>query len=223
MNQYKKNGQEFGWGPGVATLNPDKAKLLKEYATGKVLDLACGSGIYTNYVSELGLHATGLDNQPEFIKKAKQAFPKVEFRVGDVMKLLFPKNSFDTVILFDILEHVDDEKVIREAIRVGRRLIISVPHENQTILPLYGLSHAHDLDRTHQRVYTKETLSKLLKDQKLKIIYLKPSLPLSLSGLLIQRLSNGSPTKRLLLKAILKPFLPEPPLYSTLFAVAEKN
>lgn len=223
MNEYQKNGQEFGWGPGVAKLNPEKAKLLKEFAVGKILDVACGSGIYTNYLSKIGHSVIGLDNQPEFIKKAKAKYPSVNFRVGDGLGLPFPNNSFDTVVLFDILEHLDGQKLIKEALRVGNRLIISVPHQNQPILLQYGLSHAHYLDTTHQRVYTSDSLTKLLKKFDLKIIYLEPSLPISLSGILVNRLANDNILKKVLLKTILKPFLPEPPIYSTLFAIAQRS
>lgn len=221
MSLYQKNGQNFGWGPGVATLNPKKAALLKKYAVGKVLDVACGSGIYSNYLSELGHDVVGVDSEVEFVRKAKKNYQGLDMRVASAEKLPFGENSFETVVLFDILEHVDDVKVLKEALRVGKRVIISVPRENQDVLRAYGLSHAHYLDRTHLRTYTLETLKKLVKKQ--KILLLEEGLPLSISGLLIKQLSGGNWWKMLGLKMILKPFLPEPQIYSTILGVIEKE
>ena len=206
----------------MARVNPEKADLLIQYAIGKVVDIGCGSGVYTNSLHKNGHEIIGVDFQEEFVKSAKKTYPEISFVQGSAEKLPFKKGTFDTAILFDILEHLDDKKVINEALRVAKRLIISVPRENQDVLLRYGLSHAHYLDRTHKRTYIEESLRKLMEEQSLKILYLEPALPLSLSGILIERLSLGSSLRRLILKIILKPFLPEPPLYSTIFAVVDR-
>lgn len=223
MDPYLENSKRFMWGPGLASLNPEKADLLRKFIAGRVLDLACGSGVYSDFIHNLGHEVTGVDNQPAFVKKAAKAYPDVSFQIGDANKLKFKADSFDTVVLFDILEHLDDEKTLKAISKIGRRLIISVPRENQQTLVDHALSHAHYLDQTHLRVYSKDSLKKILKKTGLKVIYLEESLPIGLSGFLIDRLSQGNPVKRILLKIILKPFLPEPPLYSTIFAVAERS
>ncbi len=221
MSEYVKNGLAFGWGPGVVSLNPEKTSLLEKYASGKCLDVGHGSGIYTNFLNSLGYDSVGVDNEKEFVTKASKTYPDVKYVHSEATVLPFKKNEFDTVVLFDIIEHLDDEKMLKEASRVGKRLIISVPHSNQEQLTEYSLVHSHYLDRTHLRTYTPESLKSVLKKSKLKVIMCKPSLPISLSGLLIQRLSRGNRIKQFLLKLLLKPFLPEPPIYSTVFAVAE--
>jgi SAM-dependent methyltransferase len=54
--------------------------------TASVLDVGCGRGDLYAYLLARGYkgHYTGLDLVPHFIKEAKQRFPGVEFRVGDV-------------------------------------------------------------------------------------------------------------------------------------------
>lgn len=223
MNSYLLNGQKFGWGPQVASLNPDKASLLKCFALGKCLDLGFGSGIYTKHLSDLGHPVTGVDNQKKFVAEAIKKYPEIPFLLGDAYNLPFPKNHFDTAIAFDILEHLDDAKALKEISRVATRIIFSVPLENQEILLRYGLSHSHFLDNTHLRVYSLKALRQLFSSLSYKIIYLEQALPLSISGLLIERLAGANKILRIFLKIILKPFLPEPPLYSTIFGVIEKQ
>ena len=223
MNSYLLNGQKFGWGPKVATLNPDKAALLAKFAVGRCLDIGFGSGIYTRHLLDLGHEVTGVDNQKKFVVEATKKYSGITFALGDANRLPFPKNSFDTAVAFDILEHLDDAKALNEIFRVARRVIISVPLENQEILLRYGLSHSHYLDNTHLRVYSLKSLRQLFASGHYRVVFLREALPLSLSGLLIERLAGNRQALKILLKIILKPFLPEPSLNSTIFGVIEKQ
>lgn len=223
MNSYLQNGQRFGWGPQVASLNPDKAALLKRFSLNNCLDLGFGSGIYTKFLSDLGHEVSGVDNQKKFVTEALKKYPKIPFLLGDAYQLPFKKNTYETAIAFDILEHLDDNMALKEISRVAKRIIFSVPMENQEILLRFGLSHSHYLDNTHLRVYSLKNLRKLLTTLSYHIIYLEPALPLSISGLLIERLAGENKILRIFLKIILKPFLPEPSLYSTIFGVIEKQ
>lgn len=222
-NSYLINGKKFGWGPEVIQINPDKVKLLKDYAKGRCLDVGFGSGAYTKILSDLGHKVSGVDNQKSYVQYAGKKYPKIKFHHANVEKLPFKDKEFETVVAFDILEHVDDKKVIKEIFRVANRLIFSVPHQNQEILLRYGLSHAHYLDQTHLRVYTLKSAKKLFPKRKYNIVQLNNSLPLSISGLLVDRLSGEGFLKKLLLKTVLKPFLPEPPIFSTIFGIIEKR
>ena len=187
------------------------------------MDVGFGSGIYTNFLQETGHQVVGVDNQKDFVKFATKKYSDISFILSGAEKLPFKDKEFDTVIAFDILEHLDDKKVIGEIFRVADRLIFSVPHTNQEVLLRYGLSHAHYLDQTHLRTYTLKTAKKLFTSKFFKTIYLKKSLPLSISGLLIERLSNGKAHKKILLKLLLKAFLPEPAIYSTIFGVIDEK
>lgn len=159
-----ENAKAYGWGSISDNINPDRKAMLDRYVVGKrVLDAGCGGGGYVRYLSQCGYDAVGVDNQDQFLALAEQAPCGGEFVHADLTEgLPFDDKSFDTTICFDVLEHVDDERVIRELARVTRhRLIITVPHDAGWLVD-YGLLFATYRDVTHLRYYTEESLRKLL-------------------------------------------------------------
>lgn len=98
---------------------------LKETAVGEVLELGCNWGFILNSVAKRG---HGVDINYENIEKARGEFPWLGWSVGDVTKeVLFPTDSFDTVMLPDMLEHIPRDKinfVLDEAARISRYLVL---------------------------------------------------------------------------------------------------
>jgi len=167
---YLENANKFGWGPQTARIDPSRAELIKKYLQGKrILDLGCGSGIWVDYFTRRGYKATGVDFVQEFISQAKKKY-QGNFTTGGAEKLPFPAGSFDTVLMFSVLEHIDDQKkVLQEAKRVGKRLILIVPQKTPDVLVKRGLVFKHHLDRTHKRVYTKQEIKKVLGEAGFKV------------------------------------------------------
>lgn len=110
--------------------------------TDRVLDAGCGEGFYVMLLDELyGGEVVGLDFDPEILKLAKKWIkekPNVKLIEGDVTKLPFKNESFDKIILSEVLEHVpDDQKALTEMYRVlkpGGILGITVPNHNYPFL-----------------------------------------------------------------------------------------
>jgi SAM-dependent methyltransferase len=77
---------------------------------------------------------TNLDLNPEYAQAPCNQQKRVHFVCGDATALPFASESFDAVTMFDLLEHVpDDKKAVSEALRVlrpGGFLLISTPNEN---------------------------------------------------------------------------------------------
>src|SRR3989344_805489 len=80
--------------------------LHSRYFTGKkVLDAGCGSGAMTHWLSKtFTAEVTGIDLSPHAIRKARKKY-KGTFVVGDIEHMPFANHFFDTVLLFDVLEH----------------------------------------------------------------------------------------------------------------------
>ena len=79
-------------------------------------------------------HITNIDLNPEYANARCNQQKQVKFVCGDATNLPFENNSFDAVTMFDVLEHIpDDKKAVAEALRVlkpGGFLLISTPNEN---------------------------------------------------------------------------------------------
>lgn len=75
--------------------------------------------------------------------------------------LPYKKNSFDTIILSDVIEHIDDwKKAVEEAIRVSKnQVIITVP-------AYMWLWSNYDKSLGHYRRYAKEDFDKYLRNLK---------------------------------------------------------
>ncbi|MBW4595698.1 MAG: class I SAM-dependent methyltransferase [Brasilonema angustatum HA4187-MV1] len=85
---------------------------------------------------------TNIDFNPEYAQSPCNQQERVRFVCGDATALPFANQSFDAVTMFDLLEHVpDDKKAVSEALRVlrpGGFLLISTPNENWRF-PYYKL------------------------------------------------------------------------------------
>jgi len=109
----------------------------------RILDIGCGDGYYLHLISALGVDVVlaGVDKDKKALRSAKKNLEgrKVELRYGDLMKKIpYRVNSFDKVIMSEVLEHLpDDARGLREVRRVLRKnglLVISVPNANYPFL-----------------------------------------------------------------------------------------
>jgi len=98
----------------------DRRELAYRFMYGRVLDVGCGDAVIV-WGGHPPDYATcvDLDIYPHtHVQAAAEALP-------------FKDNTFDTALMLEILEHVDDvEAALKEAPRVARRVIISYPNES---------------------------------------------------------------------------------------------
>lgn len=84
---------------------------------GRILDLGCGYGIFTNYLalcSEKRI-MMGIDIDEYKLKHADKGIKNAKFYIGDAMKMNLP--NLDAIILHDVLHHLRSysaqEKLLR--------------------------------------------------------------------------------------------------------------
>jgi SAM-dependent methyltransferase len=120
----------------------------------RLLDIGCG----TAWLAEHYPDYTGIDSSAEAIATARQSGRNViEASVED--ELPFEAESFDAVVLKDLLEHVQDPvAIVREAHRVlkpGGRLFASAPDAQRWVWD----------DYTHRRPFSRTSFRLLFADQ----------------------------------------------------------
>lgn len=82
-------------------------KLIKPGMT--VLDLGCGTGITTGFITQLGAKPVGVDISPKIIEFAQEKRPDIEFICSDVTALRINR-KFDFISMIDMLEHIPCDK-----------------------------------------------------------------------------------------------------------------
>ncbi len=90
-----------------------------------VLDIGCGTGHFTRWLSSLGLDATGLDLSNAMLEVARERSPGGHYLRGTAEALPFAEGAFDVAVLVTSLEFVaDQERALVEAARVARRGLV---------------------------------------------------------------------------------------------------
>jgi SAM-dependent methyltransferase len=139
-----------------------KLRLLDEFLSQKtnlnVLELAAGYGWYSKYLHSKGYPVTSVDIEPHFEQEG------INIIQADLEKPIeFKNDSFDVVVAWDIIEHINNESQILSEIkrvaRDGALIFISVPHVDDSRIASSYLTYSHFKDKTHKREYTPEGLS----------------------------------------------------------------
>ena len=137
-------------------------RFARRHAGTSILDLGCGYGAYGGALIKEGLKCFGCDINLDYLKKAAQlGLPVVN--VG--AKLPFSDRSFDSVVMFEVIEHVSDiESILKEAFRVARRnVLITVPNsEDIERMKANDVTYAHILSSDHVHFFDPESFKKLL-------------------------------------------------------------
>ena len=71
---------------------------------GSLLDIGCGTGIFTGFFKKLGFPTTGLDFSQEMLLHLKSKEPDIPLVRGNAQLLPFKKDSFQYATLITVLE-----------------------------------------------------------------------------------------------------------------------
>ena len=124
----------------------------------RLLDVGCGGAWIGDHFDDY----TGIDVSPEAVEAARSRGRQVLLVDGDE-PLPFDEESFDGVVLKDVLEHVANPvalvREVRRVLRPGGRVFASSPDAQRWVWD----------DYTHRRPFTRKSFRKLFEDQGLRV------------------------------------------------------
>jgi ubiquinone/menaquinone biosynthesis C-methylase UbiE len=89
--------------------------------SGPICDVGCGPGHIARYLRAQGANVLGIDLAPGMIEIARKLSPDIEFHVGNMMALPIADESWEGVVAFYSIVHIEPERidaVLREFWRV---------------------------------------------------------------------------------------------------------
>jgi SAM-dependent methyltransferase len=116
----------------------------------KILDAGCGTGGNLDLLSSLGCDVTGLEMEPDAAEIARSKSGKAVYIGSLPDHIPFADESFDLIVLLDVLEHIEDDigtlASLTAKLKPGGNLLITVP-------AFSFLWSSHDEAHHHKRRY----------------------------------------------------------------------
>ncbi len=142
----------------------------------RVLEVGCGAGQFIRAIKHYHpeLACTGTDISREAIALARQTYDGVAYEVSEPYTLPFDNERFEAVLIFDVLEHVDDPlRFMQEVSRVlvpGGTLYAFVPCEGDSLSLWHYLTKLRITPRLteqyagHIQAFSRTSLAQLMNE-----------------------------------------------------------
>ncbi len=132
---------------------------------GRLLEVGSGAGLFLRAASRDGWEPAGVELSPEGSSFARERLG-LDVRTERAEAMSFAAASFDTAVMFDVIEHLFDPRAVleatRRALRPGGLLVVTTP--NFDALSRYALGVAWAVLNPFEHLYyfSETTLTALL-------------------------------------------------------------
>ncbi|MEX0921096.1 MAG: class I SAM-dependent methyltransferase [Candidatus Pacearchaeota archaeon] len=149
-----------------------KEALEKIPRKSKILDAGCGFGKpVAKFLSQKKYQVTGIDISKELIQQARKNAPKAKFKVMSMYDLTFPEKTFDAIVSFFAILHLEKSKVLQvfkkfhQILKDNGYLLFSVNRgKEEGYFEFFG-------KKVFFSAYTKKEIEEILRKTGFKIIW----------------------------------------------------
>ena len=151
----------------------ERIKLLKNFKKGKskLLDFGCGSGWFLEYARKF----YKCEGYEPTVLLAEHVNKKLNTEIYTEIKDL-PKNCFDIITMFDVLEHIENVSLmiakIYSLLREQGILLLYIPNRNSFSFNYMKLNQNLIIPPIHLHYFNMESLKKLTKNH-FEVLYAK--------------------------------------------------
>lgn len=114
---------------------------LEALRPGRLLEIGCGDGGFLQAAASRGWEAVGLDFDENAVRQANSR-PGVSARAQELSEANYPPNSFDAIVMNNVIEHiwnpVETLSRCRKLLRHGGRLIMITPNVSSAGHRIFG-------------------------------------------------------------------------------------
>ena len=113
---------------------PGVFRLLEVRKKDRVLDLACGQGVFSRYLARKGIHVEGLDSSSELVKYARaRSGPSIRYHVGDAGDAEnFEADRFDGIACLMAIQNIEKMDLLFKRasrwLKTGKHFVVVMTH-----------------------------------------------------------------------------------------------
>ena len=144
-----------------------------------ILDVGCGAGVKSGYLTKNGFKVTGIDFSEKMIEIAKRESPEISFDIVDIYKIEKYPKKFDAIFAQAALLHISKDRIVevlsklKEKVNLGGFLYIAVKEKRKGEVE-EGIKKENDYGYEYERFfsyYSMAELEKYLTDLDLEIVF----------------------------------------------------
>ena len=118
--------------------------MLANIAGKRVLDVGCGFGLFSRVCRDNGLQVHSIDVDEESLQVAREIF-QLEGKLESVYETSLPDDSIDTIVLNDVVCHLEFSKLMQEVDRLGAtRILVFDSNLDNPLLRSYRSWSGHE-------------------------------------------------------------------------------
>ena len=113
---------------------PGVLRLLEVAKKDRVLDLACGQGVFSRYLSQKGVNVEGLDSSSELLKYARtRSGSAIRYHVGDAADAKnFKEDTFDGIACLMAIQNIEKMDLLFKSacrwLKPGKCFVVVMTH-----------------------------------------------------------------------------------------------